>query len=559
MNNIRFTAVALLPLLLSPAPVPAQSRIPRQRLADIKQASARDAVDKFYSEDPFERAQGASQLRALGPRAQPAVPWLIEALGDDEYEGDWDPSERVSWYAHWALVAVGDGAVDPLIESLNCRDILVRERAAKLLGEMKVPNAAKPLLAVLDRADVKQAWGTARALGELKVKTAVEPLIKLLEWEDWKTRQQAAWALASIGDERAIEPLQELAVRDTGTDVAESAVGALAELSDSGMDAAVALLRHEKSATRQSAARSLAYVRDTRLIEPLLMAIDDPSIQATAAQSLHWIVEHRGIDVALDAYSMKNAVQEVRRVALVEISRSDHPEKVGLLIEGLADSGDDVQWFAVRALGQLKAPEALEPLIEVMKTSGNNGVRADAAEALGEIGDPRAFDALHEALGDETSLVRAAVAKALGNLGDTRAIPALLRLIGDDGFDSRRYAAYALAKFDDPRVAPALIRLLTGHESSTTRTDAAWALGNVDAPGVIESLAKSLKDEDPHVRQASIASLARLNDPRTAEVLRATLYPTAAEQALDAIRKAVARSTASPSRSPAGTSNNGTP
>jgi HEAT repeat protein len=423
-----------------------------------------------------------------------------------------------------------------LIETLQRREPLVRERAAKLLGDMKVQRAVGPLLAVLGRADVKQAWGTASALGDMKVKTAVGPLIELLEWDDSRTRARGAGALAYIGDARAIGPLSKLAVRDGGNDVAEAAVGALTQIPNGGMEAAIALLRHKNSRTRESAARSLAYVHDPRLIEPLLQAIRDPAIQDTAAQSLHWIVKYRGIDVALDAFAMKDVHQEVRRVALVEISRSDHPKKVELLIEGLADPGDEVQGWAVRALAKVKPREAVESLIVVLKTAKNNGVRADAAEALGEIGDPKAFDALTEAVGDKTSLARAAAAKALGKLGDPGAIPSLLGLLDNEGFDSRRYAAYALARFEDPRVAPALIGLLK-HPSATTRTDAAWALGKVKAPGVVEALVTASNDEDSYVRNAATSSLARLDDPKTDAAVRATLDPPSAQRVLDSIHK----------------------
>ncbi|MHC4181306.1 MAG: HEAT repeat domain-containing protein, partial [Planctomycetota bacterium] len=289
-------------LLLAPASLPAQSEIRRERLAAIDDPQVRAEVEKLYLTDPFQRARGAERLRGLGPQAKAAIPWLIEALCDDEYEGDWDPTEKVSWYARRALVAIGDPAADALIETLQRREPLVRERAAKLLGDMKVQRAVGPLLAVLGRADVKQAWGTASALGDMKVKTAVGPLIELLEWDDSRTRARGAGALAYIGDARAIGPLSKLAVRDGGNDVAEAAVGALTQIPNGGMEAAIALLRHKNSRTRESAARSLAYVHDPRLIEPLLQAIRDPAIQDTAAQSLHWIVKYRGIDVALDAF-----------------------------------------------------------------------------------------------------------------------------------------------------------------------------------------------------------------------------------------------------------------
>jgi hypothetical protein len=75
-------------LLLAPASLPAQSEIRRARLAAIDDPQVRAEVEKLYLTDPFQRARGAERLRGLGPQAKAAIPWLIEALCDDEYEGD---------------------------------------------------------------------------------------------------------------------------------------------------------------------------------------------------------------------------------------------------------------------------------------------------------------------------------------------------------------------------------------------------------------------------------------------------------------------------------------
>lgn len=53
-------------------------------------------------------------------------------------------------------------------------------------------------------------------------------------------------------------------------------------------------------------------------------------------------------------------------------------------------------------LGTLQAPEAVEPLAELLDRSVSAGVRAASAQALGEIGDERAVPALASALADES-------------------------------------------------------------------------------------------------------------------------------------------------------------
>jgi HEAT repeat protein len=66
-----------------------------------------------------------------------------------------------------------------------------------------------------------------------------------------------------------------------------------------------------------------------------------------------------------------------------------------------------------KALGEIKDPRAVEPLIAALK---DKGVCAAAAYALGEIKDPRAVEPLIAALKDESFSVRRAAAEALVSL-----------------------------------------------------------------------------------------------------------------------------------------------
>jgi HEAT repeat protein len=63
-----------------------------------------------------------------------------------------------------------------------------------------------------------------------------------------------------------------------------------------------------------------------------------------------------------------------------------------------------------------------------MIQNDNRLLRADAAKALGEIGDPKAVDPLIDALGDKDSNVRYAAAMALGKINDEGAVEELTRV-----------------------------------------------------------------------------------------------------------------------------------
>ena len=86
------------------------------------------------------------------------------------------------------------------------------------------------------------------------------------------------------------------------------------------------------------------------------------------------------------------------------------------LIRALGYKKDEyVRNAAARALGEIKDPRAVEPLIAALK--GEYRGACKAAYALGEIKDPRAVEPLIAALKDQNSDVREAAAKALDHLG----------------------------------------------------------------------------------------------------------------------------------------------
>lgn len=65
-----------------------------------------------------------------------------------------------------------------------------------------------------------------------------------------------------------------------------------------------------------------------------------------------------------------------------------------------------VRLGAIEALGDIKCPRSVEPIIRKLKTDKDNEVRWVAALSLGEIGDPRAIPPLVEALSDPDRYVR---------------------------------------------------------------------------------------------------------------------------------------------------------
>ena len=91
----------------------------------------------------------------------------------------------------------------------------------------------------------------------------------------------------------------------------------------------------------------------------------------------------------------------------------------------LHDSEVDVQAAAADSLGALKLTEAFEDLRQIYHNTSEWVLQFSIIATLGELGDPRSFELLQEALGSDIDLITTAAISSLGELGDTRAIPLL--------------------------------------------------------------------------------------------------------------------------------------
>lgn len=178
---------------------------------------------KLQSKNPYTRVRAANALGDMGYRAAPAVPFLIEALGDTEVGKSLGEKMfgfllfgsggcGVSTAAMNSLVRIGSPAVNPLIGALRHPDARVRYHAASALGSLamrgiKAQNAVPSLIEALHDGDSQVRNFAARSLGDIDDQRAVEPLIYALRDEDMGVRGDAASALGKLKDKRAIRPL----------------------------------------------------------------------------------------------------------------------------------------------------------------------------------------------------------------------------------------------------------------------------------------------------------------------------------------------------------------
>ena len=219
-------------------------------------------------------------------------------------------------------------------------------------------------------------------------------------------------------------------------------------------------------------------------------------------------------------------------------------------------------WGRLAALDTLikQGKAAVMPLIAMFEHRSPL-VRGLVAEILGEIADPRALEALVQALEDRDRRVRLAAIAAIGKLKTQAAVARLLEALESDDSEFADVAAKALVNAGTV-ISQHIINLLIPHPakpeplnrdgtspvdtppppSAALRARAARILGQIREPLALRPLIDALKDPDDWVRTGAAIALGNLLDPAATEPLIACLRDThpsvraAAAEALGQLR-----------------------
>ena len=214
------------------------------------------------------------------------------------------------------------------------------------------------------------------------------------------------------------------------------------------------------------------------------MSITPESVQqliesSNLGERLRGVNQARELDPAVGYPLIVQACQDgnarVRYAAVSQLDTlgdQDRPQTIAMLREILFNDAEaDVQSAAADALGGLKALEAFTDLQTVYNTTEEWLLKFSIVAALGEMGDPRAFDLLAQALESDIGLVSTAAIGALGELGDPRAVSLLLPYVQADDWQVRHRVTQALGQFDTPEVKAALEQL--SQDTSSAVADSA--------------------------------------------------------------------------------------
>ncbi|MBI5286108.1 MAG: HEAT repeat domain-containing protein [Deltaproteobacteria bacterium] len=209
---------------------------------------------------------------------------------------------------------------------------------------------------------------------------------------------------------------------------------------------------------------------------------------------------------------------------------------VDALILSMKDGDSRLRCYAVKALGVMKAKEAVEPLRGFLNDPDPD-VRCNVVTALGETGDKRVVPSLIPLLEDEDPFVRVSAIQAIENIGDPLAVEPLIQamtstpsfpaflgeLSCDYGWEVRERAISALGGMKDTRVVQALTDFLKDGDADMWQGAIFKSLVQLGDRKGIEVVAGYLKNPDTAVRRRASGTFLYAQDPSVVDHLKRVL------------------------------------
>jgi HEAT repeat protein len=263
----------------------------------------------------------------------------------------------------------------------------------------------------------------------------VNTWIQDLENPDWQIRASAASELGVLKDPLAVQPLI-LALKDKKWQVQEKAAWALGEIGDKqAVEPLLKLLKGKliiNYLPSLQAALSLGKLGDQRAVKSLITIIKNKGCNP----------DHR--EAAAKALGMLKASEAVD--PLIAILKSHHIITSILTGGALNDAFDSLRLTVIEVLGQIEDKRAIEPLISIIinndKISANQ--REAAVKSLGMFKAIEPLAGLIESA--ETTTLLDSVVDALVIIGEP-AVPRLMQILNSDN-KNVYYAIQALVEID---------------------------------------------------------------------------------------------------------------
>jgi HEAT repeat protein len=234
----------------------------------------------------------------------------------------------------------------------------------------------------------------------------------------------------------------------------------------------------------------------------------------------------------LASASTNSPYPDTRTYSAVKLAQaSDYTDKRAIpgLIELLKNDDRNSIDQAAKALGRIGDQKAIPPLLEALEENrGAGGGREAIVRALGRLKAKDAVALIIDVLNTKSHPERKAAAEALGEIGELQALPHLLRVSKDwkMHLDVRIAAVQSLGKLQDPSVVIDLLPIFHDRrQENVLRAAVADVLGDLGDIHTATELMLGLQEQDTNLLRAVIRSLGKLKAERSVDRLIPLLNP----------------------------------
>lgn len=174
-------------------------------------------------------------------------------------------------------------------------------------------------------------------------------------------------------------------------------------------------------------------------------------VRSDAAKALGDIGNTRAVDALTTA--LEDPAKQVRLDAVVALGRICDAQVMDPLIAALGNPDWQIRIEAVTAIGHIHDARAIAPLTTLLQDPTDE-VRRKAVWALGQIGEAGVIQPITAALEDPVWKVRLEAVAAIGGIHDARAIGPLTIMLEDPDWHVRWQAADSLGNIGHPVLDP---------------------------------------------------------------------------------------------------------
>lgn len=439
-----------------------------------------------------------------------------------------------------------------LIQNLYDSNVEVRRTSVEALGKIlpsgekkRIFPALKDSVFIVRWMAVQAVWREEDAPKDIIVLTCIEAL---KQYTRYSGTEYASTILASMKDSRSIKPLYEAAVCNQSYDFRWEAIIALGEINDPeakelSMKALIQIIRDPQSKEkmvlfqnhsiqlREGACKFLGDYKDPKCANVLIDMLYDetPSVSEAALASWQKINDPNTAEILIEtavkaitsrksnqtlfAGNVANAIKNI-----IKININDN------LIKLLNNDNKFVRYLAVLCLGERKCIDAVQPFIRLLRDE-EKLVSFASLEGLKKINDPRAAGAIISVFDLYDNYFKANAAVALGTLGNPIAVDFLIQKLNIFDFAVRLSCISGLSMLGDLRcIKPIFEAIRNMPLDNESRNKVLSILTKMKSDQLSDYIVSLLNDNDEYIQSCSIVMIGLSKDGRATmqllEILR---------------------------------------